>query len=163
MKNKVVLVLASLLVGYGLLKPDLSVLVPQSNLSNSVVVVERPSDKELLVASNKVIQALKSGSSSRRNDGVRLSSLYYDLASLIELDESDEVVKSTLEIREANRLSGLLCRLNLSGKYPDLSKACNDLVVTGLGDDDVVLDNTIRKKAVDTFKALSWACLEGSK
>jgi hypothetical protein len=51
----------------------------------------------------------------------------------------------------------------LGGKYPDLAEACNSVVVAGIGDEDIVLDKETRKKAVDTFKALSWACYEGSK
>lgn len=167
LENKVLVALAVLLLGYGLLKPDFSnINWPKSSVvenHNEKVKVEVPTDPNLLKACEAVIKSLKSGPRSRSADGARLSSLYYDLASLIELDGEDQIIKTTLEIREANSLAGRLSRLNLGGKYPDLFGACNSLVVVGLGDDDVVLDEQMRKKAVDTFRALSWACLEGSK
>lgn len=164
-ENKVLVVLALLFVGYGLLKPDLSnISWPRSSVvNNETLKVEKPKDSKLLKACEGVIKTLKSGPNSRTADAAKLASLYYDLASLIELDNEDQIIKNTLEIREANSLAGKLSRVNLGGKYPGLAEACNSVVVTGLGDDDVVLDSEARKKAVDTFRALSWACLEGSK
>jgi hypothetical protein len=163
--SKVLIFLAILLLGYGLLKPDISnINWPRpSVINNEVVKVEAPKDPKLLKACESVIKSLKSGPRSRSNDGARLSSLYYDLSTLIELDEEDEVIKDTLAIRESNKLAGALSRLGLGGKYPDLADACNSVVVVGIGDEDIVLDKETRKKAVDTFKALSWACYEGSK
>lgn len=163
--NKLLIVIAALLVGYGLLKPNFDHLIPNkvSIVNTDGIKVSKPSDKAVLEACENIIEALKQGSGNRSKDGPKLSSLYYDLASLIALDGEDQVIKSTLEIREANRLAGSMTRLNLNGKYPNLSDACNNLVVTVIGDDDVVLDENMRKKAVETFMALSWACLEGSK
>jgi hypothetical protein len=165
LENKVLVILAVLFVGYGLLKPDLSnINWPRPTVvNNEVVKVEAPKDAKLLKACESVIKSLKSGPRSRSSDATRLSSLYYDLSTLIELDNEDEVIKDTLAIRESNKLAGALSRLGLGGKYPDLAEACNGVVVAGIGDEDVVLDKETRKKAVDTFKALSWACLEGSK
>jgi hypothetical protein len=163
LENKVLVILAALFLGYGLLKPDFSnINWPRpAVVNNEVVKVEAPKDPKLLKACESVIKSLKSG--PRSSDGARLSSLYYDLSTLIELDEEDEVIKDTLAIRESNKLAGALLRLGLGGKYPDLAEACNSVVVTGIGDEDIVLDKETRKKAVDTFKALSWACYEGSK
>jgi hypothetical protein len=165
LENKVLVILAVLFVGYGLLKPDLSnINWPRPTVvNNEVVKVEAPKDAKLLKACESVIKSLKSGPRSRSGDAARLSSLYYDLSTLIELDNEDEVIKDTLAIRESNKLAGALSRLGLGGKYPDLAEACNSVVVAGIGDEDIVLDKETRKKAVDTFKALSWACYEGSK
>jgi hypothetical protein len=165
-QNKILIVIAVLLVGFGLLKPNIGNIISPNN--NSVVITDpakitAPTDKDLLTACEDVTSALKDGGSSRKSDGVRLSSLFFDIASLIQLDGEDQTIKSTLEIREANRLAGTMCRLNLQGKYPGLSDACNRLVVAGIGDSDVVLDEESRKRAVETFMALSWACLQGSK
>lgn len=165
-KNKVLVILAVVLLGYGLLKPNLNNWISPNNnvvINTDPTKVSKPTNKELLDACSPVVEALVNGSGSRKADGARLSNLYYDLATLIALDGDNEVIKSTLEVREANRLSGLMCRLNIGGKYPGLAEACNNLVVAGLGDKDVVLDSETRQKAVDTFMALSWACLEGSK
>jgi hypothetical protein len=165
-QNKVLLALAVLLIGYGLVKPNLNNLFPSPN--NNVIVVDdsnikAPTDKALLEACDTVTECLRNGSGSRKTDATRLSSLYRDLATLIKLDGEDQVIKSTIEIREANKIAGSLCRLNFGGKYPGLVEACNNLVIVGLGDDDVVLDEGSRQKAVDTFMALSWACSQGSK
>jgi hypothetical protein len=163
--NKLLLVIAGLLLGYGLLRPNFdNFFHPKADTVNvDTIKVEKPSDPTLLKACENVISALKEGSGNRSYDGVRLSSLYYDLGTLIALDGKDQVIKSTLEIREANKLTGSMARLNLAGKYPNLAEACNDLVVAAIGDDDVVLDENMRQKAVSIFMSLSWACLEGSK
>lgn len=157
-KNILLLVIGILLLGYGVVS---KVYIPQS--SNSSVVVVAPLDNDLKNDCGPVIEAFKNGSSNRVVDGVKLSNLYSDLAKLISLETTDEVVKNTLEIREANKLAGLLYDLRLKDKYPDLAKEANALVVKYIGDDNVVLDDHLRKKAVDVFNALSWACYEGSK
>lgn len=158
--NKIVFILGLLLIGYGIVKPDLSNILPSRTVVNNSTVVEAPTDPKIKDACAAVISALKRAD---RADCLKLSSLYYDLSQLIVLDGKDEIIKSTLEIREANKLSGLFFRLNLKDKYDNLAEALNGVVVAGIGDDDVVLDDAMRGKSVEVFKALSWACYEGSK
>jgi hypothetical protein len=161
--NTLLLVLGLALVGYGVLKPDLgSLITPSVPVINNVVDVEKPLDPDLLSGCDDVIKSFRQ-TRDRKADALKLSSLYFDLANLISLDSDNEVIKNTLEVRESNKLAGILFNLDIKGKYPDLAQACNNLVVIGIGDDDVVLDENMRKKAVETFKALSWACYEGSK
>jgi hypothetical protein len=94
---------------------------------------------------------------------LRLAYLYNDMATLVGLDGDSEVIKNTEEIRQANRLAGLMLRLDIKGKYEDLPEAAQALVLTAIGDDNVLLNKDLRDKAVEGFKALSWACLQGSK
>jgi hypothetical protein len=167
--NKTYLLLMGLIMlAIGLIKPDLSYLNNLvNNINNHSVVdfhVDEPSDLNLKNACEPIINIMKSSKeSSKKYDAQKLSSLYRDIASLIQLDAEDLVIKSTLEIREANKLAGLLSKLNLSGRYPELATECDRLVVIGIGDEDVVLDNETRKKSVDTFNALSWAFYMVSK
>jgi hypothetical protein len=56
-----------------------------------------------------------------------------------------------------------MLRLNIKNKYPGLAEAAKVLVSSELGTDDVVLDEDMRAKAVNAFRALSWAFYEGSK
>lgn len=164
--NKVLLLVGGLLLLFGLLKPDLnniSIFRPVSPSSFTYYTFNKPSNKELLEASYKVTEILKNGPSSRKNDSLRLAQLYHDLALLISLDEKDEVIKNTAEIRQANSLSGVMFRLNLKDKYKDLAQTTTNLIKTGIGDDDTVLDKELRQKSVDSFNALSWACYEASK
>jgi hypothetical protein len=162
MKNAL-LGLGAVLIVLGLLKPDLSVLFNKPSVDNvSVVVVEKPSNPEILDECQEVINALKADS-DRKVDGKRLASLYLDMATLVSLDGEDQVVKDTESIRQANKLAGVMLRLDLKGKYPDLKDAAQKLVVASIGDDNVLLDNKLRQGAVDGFKALAWACDQGSK
>jgi hypothetical protein len=85
------------------------------------------------------------------------------MATLISLDGEDLVIRNTEEIRQANSLSGLMLKLDMKGKYPDLANAAKDLIVTAVGDDNVDLDKELRNNAVLGFKALAWACNEGAK
>ena len=73
------------------------------------------------------------------------------------------VVKNTEEVRQANKLAGVMLKLDIKGKYPELAKATNAVIVASLGDDSLMLDDKLRQQAVDGFKALAWACLEGAK
>lgn len=159
MNNKtLLLIIAAILLLVGIFKPNLSV-VPSTPSVPSVNVVA-PSDPEMKEACSEVISILQKGKSS---DALRLSSLYMDISTLIELDGENEVIKTTEDIRQANSLSGLLLKLDIKGKYPNLAEAAKKVIVTGIGDDDVSLDAQLRKKAAESFRALAWACKEGSK
>ena len=105
----------------------------------------------------------QSNDSTKKTDCLKLSSLYADMATLIELDNEDTVIKDTAAIRQANSLAGLMLRLNIKDKYPNLAKASREVIVSVIGDDDVVLDNELRSQSVNAFRALSWAFYEGSK
>ena len=105
---------------------------------------------------------LKSTNGSKR-DFKKLRDLYIDLAKLVELDGEDEVVKSTEDIRQANSLAGVMLRLDIKGKYPDLAKEIKEVIVAAIGDDQIPLSKELRPKAVDGFNALAWAMNEGSK
>jgi hypothetical protein len=165
MNTKTILItLASALILIGLIKPDFSSWTnPESSPSNVLNVVDAPADPVLKEKADLVVKVFMSGQGNRKVDGVRLSGLYYDLATLIELDGKNEVVKNTDEIRQANALAGVMAHLDIKGKYPDLAQATNNVVVAGIGDENAVLSKELRAKAVDSFRALSWACYEGSK
>ena len=162
--KNILLGVALLLISIGILKPDISSWglpnrnpsVPSENLD-----LVKPSE-ELLPMVQNIVKAL-SVSSDRKIDGKRLASLYNDMATLISLDEKDEIIKTTEDIRQANKLSGLMLKLDIKGKYPDLPEANEALVKEAIGDDQVLLNPDLRAKAVNGFKALAWACNEGSK
>jgi len=152
------ILVAAVLLFIGIFKPNLEFLTPKN--TPAVVNVVEPEDPVLKKACLEVSKILQKGTSS---DALRLSSLYSDIGDLISLDEENEIIKNTEEIRQANRLSGLLLRLDIKGKYVGLAEASEKVIVTGLGNDDMVLDKDLRNKAVTSFKALAWACKEGSK
>ena len=166
MNNKVLLVVAGLLIALGLLKPDIGSWInsPRTNINvDEIVVVTPPADPKLREACLPVIESLKSGGSTRKQDGKRLANLSLDLARLIELDGEDTVIKNTDEIRYAIGLAGPMLRMDIKGKYPDLAKNSQGVIVSGIGDDNVPLDEELRKRAVASFQALGWAYNEGSK
>lgn len=157
-----ILLFGGILVIIGLLKPDLSLLNSNNKVNNAVVLVEKPTNNDILDECEGVILSLKAND-DRKIDGLRLASLYNDMATLISLDNEDMVIKNTEEIRQANKLAGAMLRLNIKGKYPDLALAAEKLVIASIGDDSVLLDDKLRQNAVDGFKALAWACFEGAK
>lgn len=164
-QTKLLLLVGGLLVAIGVLKPDLSKIIPNNN---PVVVVDSvklkaPTDPDLRDKAEKVTEALSQGSSSSRYDASKLRDLYIDLATLIELDGEQEVVKNTEEVRQANSLSGVMLRLDLKGKYENLAVACNNVIIGAVGDDNVNLTPELRTKTVDAFMALAWACNEATK
>jgi len=164
MNNNVLLTVAAILILIGFLKPDLSSIINNNTKDRvSVVDVVKPTNKGLLDACFDVIKALKDGPSSRTADAKRLSSLYSDIATLIELDGENEVVKTTDDVRQANSMAGVMLHMDIKGKYKDLASACNSVIVAAIGDESLLLDKDLRAKASDGFKALAWACNEGSK
>lgn len=165
MNNKILLSIGVLLVVLGVFKPDISWITNTTNNNTpNQCVVDAPPETELLDKAKEIIDILKaSDDSTRKSDCARLASLYCDLATLIELDGEDQVVQSTNTIREANSLSGKMLRLNIKDKYPNLAEVSKELIVSAIGDDEVLLDDVLRQKAAVAFRALSWAFYEGSK
>ena len=164
--SRILLGIATVFIIIGLVKPNLNGLInnDRSVVIDNITVISPPQDKELRTKCSLIIDIFRnSNSSSRVKDSKRLSDLYMDLATLIELDGENEVVKTTEEIRQANVLSGMMLRMNIQGKYPGLADAAQTIVISQIGDEAVVLDSELRQKAVNAFRALSWACYEGAK
>ena len=163
MSNKYLIILAGILIFIGVTKPDLPSIIPAAS-NDSVCVIDAPSDDVLLENSRAIVKIMKSSDdSTKKNDCIKLSSLYCDMSILIELDQEDEVIKDTGSIRQANILSGKMLRLNIKDKYPGLADAAKTLIGDAIGYDDVALDDNLRAKSVEAFRALSWAFYEGSK
>ena len=169
MNNKVVLAIGAVLIVVGVLRPDLSSLIPSNGGNDTPVVnvpevaVEVPTEPSLKEVADELVKILKAGGEDRKVDGRNLAKLYSDIASLISLDLDNEVVKTTSEIREVNGVAGSLMNLKLKGKYPEFAQTAKKLVVAAIGDDIAVLNDETRSKAVDAFNALAWACYEGAK
>lgn len=167
-QNRLLLTIGIILLGIGILKPDLSNIWPINN-TPSVSTTENyittpPLDSVLLKQAQDLIVVLSSfDNSDKKIDFLKLSALYHDLSVLISLDEENMVIKDTASIREANSLSGTMLKLNLKNKYKQLAELNSSLVIAGIGDDDVMLDKDKRTKSVEVFEALSWAYYQGSK
>lgn len=161
-KRLVLLSVGVVLLLIGLVKPSLNNVLPTPNRPIVSVEVLAPKDPTLLSLAQEVAKNLQDNNASK-DDCLKLSSLYADLASLISLSGEDEVVKNTEEVRQANRIAGLMLRMNLNDKYPNLATVMNNLVIKTIGDDSISLTPELRAKAVDSFNALSWATNEGIK
>jgi hypothetical protein len=161
-QKNILLGLAALLIVIGLLKPEFSNIL---GLNKPVVVdvleLPAPTDETVKKEADDVVALLKEAGA--KNDARRLRDLYIDLAKLVELDGEDEVIKSTEEIRQANSLTGVMLRLDIKGKYPDLAKEAKEVVVAAIGDDQILLSKELRAKAVEGLNALAWAFNMGSK
>lgn len=163
-KNKLI-ALGILLLAIGFIKPTF--INNFFNVKSEPVAVDTrnfpaPISESTRSKANDVIKAL-SVNEDRKIDGKKLANLYMDIALLISLDEKNEVIKNTEEIRQANKLAGSMLQLKLKDKYENLAEANQALIVDCIGDDNVPLTKDLREKAVEAFKALAWACNEGSK
>lgn len=156
-----VLVIGLVLIGIGIFKPKLNI-GPNKPSTTVSSVVEKPSDPALLALANELISTIKQ-SNVDREDGLRLASLAFDISTLISLDGDNEVIKNTEEIRQANKLSGMMLRMDINKKYPDLVTKLNTIVVRYLGDDIIPLNTELRAKSCDVFETISWAFVEGIK
>jgi hypothetical protein len=161
-QKNILLGLAALLIVVGLLKPEFSnILSPNKPVTVDVLELPAPTDEAVKKEADDVVTLLKEAGA--KSDARRLRDLYIDLAKLVELDGEDQVIKSTEEIRQANSLAGVMLRLDIKGKYPDLAKETKEVVVTSIGDDQILLSKELRTKAVEGLNALAWACNMGSK
>ena len=161
-QKNILLGLAALLILVGLLKPEFSnILSPNKPVSVDVLELSAPTDEAVKKEADDVVSLLKEAGA--KGDAKRLRDLYIDLAKLVELDGEDEVIKSTEEIRQANSLAGVMLKLDMKGKYPNLAKEAKEVVVASIGDDQILLSKELRVKAVEGLNALAWACNLGSK
>jgi hypothetical protein len=163
MNKNIILVIGAILIALGLLKPDLSNIgLWNRPVAIDVLEIQAPSDPNIKDKADKVVEIITSVN-DHKNDSRRLRDLYIDLGKLIQLDGEDEVVTSTEEIRQTNRLSGLMLKLDIKGKYKDLASASQAVIVEAIGDDNIPLSKDLRAKAVDAFNALAWAYNTGAK
>lgn len=149
MNKKVLVFIGVVLVWVGLTKPNFMGLQKKTTPVNSVVSVE------LKPVAEKVLDTINASTNKDSQELGLLRDLYLHISELIILDNKDMVVKTTDEIRETNSVAGRL--LNISGKYPNLAKTSNDVIVAAIGNDNVPLTTDLRKKAAEGFQALSWA------
>jgi len=159
--KKVLLALGGLLILLGLLKPEFSNVINPRPSVVDVLELPTPTDEAVKKEADDVVALVRE--SGAKGDAKRLRDLYLDLAKLVELDGEDEVVKSTEEIRQANSLAGVMLRLDIKGKYPNLAKEAKEVVVAAIGDDQIPLSKELRAKAVEGLNALAWAFNMGSK
>ena len=166
MNNKVVLIVGAVLIAVGVFRPDLSSVLPNNNrpvVNTPAIEIPEPEDGELKDMSLKVAEILQAGDSSRKVDGLTLAVLWRDLGLLIAMDNENEVIKTTAEIREANSVAGRLINAELKGKYPDLAQTSRDVVVAAIGTYNVMLTEELRNKAKEAFMILSWAAYQGAQ
>jgi len=162
--NNFLLVLAGLLIFIGLNKFDLSVFNIFPNKPTVLVDVlelPAPTDETLLKEATDVANLVKE--QMPKVDARRLRDLILDIRKLVELDGEDQVITNTEEIRQANSLAGIMLRMDIKGKYANLAKECQEIIVGAIGDDQIVLTPALRAKALSGFDALAWALNEGSK
>jgi len=81
------------------------------------------------------------------------------VADVIARDQG-KVVQTTSQLRELHRRAGLLMfqRTGIEGKYPGLAEAIDKVLCDQIGLDEVTLDAAKQMAAIDTFRALAWAC-----
>lgn len=163
MNNKNLLLLLGLvLIGIGFFKPNINLGIknPINNVVN--VEVDKPNDPSLLALAQTLTETIRTSNVSKA-DCLRLANVCFDMGTLVGLDGSSEVLKNTEEIRQANRLTGLMLRMDINKKYPGLAEAMNKTVIAYIGNDIVVLNPDLRNKSVNVFQALAWAFIQGSK
>jgi len=160
MNKNVLLIIAGLLIAIGVFKPNFSTLISGPQSVDTVVFVEPKEEYKNYTSS--VVDALSSDP-DRKVDGKRLASMANDIATLISLDGENEAIKNTEEIRQINKLIGPMLKLDIKGKYPKLAQASQNLIVSAIGDDVLLLDKELRIKSSEAFMALAWAYNEGAK
>lgn len=162
MNKQLILIIGGLLILLGITGLDPTSLLPGVPKTVDIMELSAPTDTNVKKEADDVVVLLKSYSGSK-SEFKKLRNLMLDLGRLVELDSEDIVVKNTEEIRQANSLAGVMLRLDIKGKFPDLAKEAKEVIVAAIGDDNINLSPELRAKAVDGFNALAWAYNEVSK
>ena len=162
MNKNIILVLAALLILLGLSAKFNLVNLSPNNPKVDVMELVEPTDPNVKREADDVIASLKSAGGDKK-DFKKLRDLSLDLGRLVQLDGEDLVIKNTEEIRQANSLAGVMLKLDIKGKYPNLAKEAFEVIVASIGDDNIPLSPELRTKAVDGFNSLAWAYNEASK
>lgn len=163
MNKNIVLVFAGLLILLGLsTKFNFVNLFPSNTNTIDVMELMEPTDPNIKKEADDVVLLLKNSNGSK-NDFKKLRDLSLDLGRLVQLDGEDLVIKNTEEIRQANSLSGVMLKLDIKGKYPNLAKEAKEVIVASIGDDNIPLTPELRTKAIDGFNGLAWAYNQASK
>lgn len=162
MNKQLVLIVGGLLILLGLTGFDPTSLLSSTPKTVDVMELSVPTDINVKKEADEVVVLLKSYGGSK-SELKKLRNLMLDLGRLVELDGEDTVVKNTEDIRQANSIAGVMLRLDIKGKYPDLAKEAKEVIVAAIGDDNINLSPELRAKAVDGFNALAWAYNEASK
>lgn len=162
MNKNIVLILAGLLILLSLSNKFNWIKLPPNNPSVDVMELAEPTDPNVKKEADDVVSLLKNSNGSK-SDFRKLRDLSLDLGRLVQLDGEDLVIKNTEEIRQANSLAGVMLKLDIKGKYPNLAKEAKEVIVASIGDDDITLSPELRVKAVDGFNSLAWAYNEASK
>ena len=168
MKSSIVLYLGIGLIAFGLFQPNISNLLvsPNNNTTTCLdhYVLTPPTDPAILAKCQKVVDIVqKSNVDNKKFDMLRLSSLTADIATLIRLNGDNVIVDNTKTLRQINSVCGQMLNLDIKGKYVDLAKACEDVVIAAIGDKEINLSDDDREKAAQAFDGLSWAYYQGSK
>ncbi len=120
----------------------------------------KPNDAEVLDVCERIAEIISDSSASdKRTDVNNLTRVYLETANLIDAD--DEIITNTQQVRSSHIIAAKLLRINLVGKYEGLADQSNELFKLVLGNDDVALDEKLRKESVKAFKYLAWALQEG--
>jgi len=128
-------------------------LIPGGGVSVDDSFPGQPTDSQVLTA----VQPLKAKFAVLdNNEKLALASLWRELANVIALD-TDNIIKSNADIREANSVAGRLMALRMKGKYPSLGADVDSAIKNVMGKNPDALDATTKKKAVELFNGLSWA------
>tara|TARA_R100000152_G_C6671593_1_gene107770 strand:- start:34 stop:531 length:498 start_codon:yes stop_codon:yes gene_type:complete len=163
-RDKILLVIGCVLLFIGINKPEFKwPSIPTPSVVDTITIDE-PKDSDLKKLAEDVRDCfLTSNSSTRSSDALILANLYKDIARLISLEKTEEIVTSTETIRQVNVLCGSMLDLDIRGKYYGLGEAAEKLVTSTIGQENVKMTEELRAKSVDCFNALAWACSEGSK
>jgi hypothetical protein len=96
------------------------------------------------------------------DDGEKLAAFYLSMADVIGRDQG-KVISTTANLRELHRRAGLLAfqRTAIEGKYPGLAEAIDKVLVDRLGLENVAFDAAKQSTAIETLKAIAWACNGG--
>jgi hypothetical protein len=117
-----------------------------------------PTDAALRAAVEPVATILK----ANPKDGEQLVPLYTAMADVVARDNG-QVLKTTAVVRELNLRSLKLATAEsgIASRNPDLAKAIDKVITDRLGLPAVPFDAAKQETAIDTFRALSWACAGG--
>lgn len=122
------------------------------------VPAPKPDDGIRLDLKDKVLP-IRDALNGHANDAKLLAAYFDAFADVLQRDT--DYVKTTAQLRDGISRSGsLLTQRSDYTEHPEVRKTLEAVLADELGKQSRELDSSLRKKAVESFRAFAWACRE---
>jgi hypothetical protein len=133
------------------------VIVPRLHLEQYWTSKDEIVKPENTYGLDKVVPPTLGGDKETAN---KMSGMCYAIADIL---EQDTKIKYCINILDLRKSAWAYCGKSVNDSHPDFAKVVQPVFEKELPDGSAELTPELRKKSVELFRALGWACYVGGK